>query len=328
MKDVAEAVNKHFDEVSRFGQMLIPDYLGYYSHDYGSIRPIADMLKIQKNHPRIVSLTLDEPNGRSEGAGWAKDFYSTARAVGETRPVIYCMNSPSAASVFARDGIGDGVINSTYPYPSQPGVLAARYTDVSRKHVNNRKPVWMYGQACDLSRGGRLLNTLSETERAELDSGKLVSAVPQGGVRCMMYLALAHEATGLGWWISHPGYLSHGGYFPKMKQETNDCVSEVRHLAPMLLAPDAPVHVKVEPADLGLHLKAKAYNGRIYLIAVNPHEELPVACRFTLPDGKALKRVDVLFENRAFTPRGKATSFDDLFAPRQVHVYRIEAGTQ
>ena len=56
-----------------------------------------------------------------------------------------------------------------------------------------------------------------------------------------MYLALVHEETGLGWWNHHPGYLGHGGFYPKMKREIIDCVSQVRHLAPMLLAPDAPV---------------------------------------------------------------------------------------
>jgi hypothetical protein len=324
--DLAEALNRYFDELSGFGQMLFPDYLNYYGADYGSILPIAEMLKIQRDHPRIVSLTMDEPNGRSEGARWAEDFYSTARAVGETRPIIYCLNSPSAASVFARDGIGDGVINSTYPYPSQPGVLAARYADVSREQVNDKKPVWMYGQACDLSspRGGRYVNTLSETERDELDSGQLVSTVPPGGIRCMMYLSLVHEATGLGWWIHHPGYLGHGGYFPKMKQETIDSVSQVRHLAPMLLAPDAPVELAVAPDDLDLHVKAKEYEGAAYILAVNPHDELPVACRFTLPKGKKFKKVDVLFEDRSFRPSGEEMSFHDLFAPRAVHVYRIE----
>ena len=92
----------------------------------------------------------------------------------------------------------------------------------------------------------------------------------------------------------------------------------------MLLAPDAPVQVTVEPDDLDLHLKAKEHDGRTYIIAVNPHEELPVACRFTFPDGMTFKHVDVLFEDRSFTPGGNASSFDDLFAPREVHVYRIQ----
>ena len=92
----------------------------------------------------------------------------------------------------------------------------------------------------------------------------------------------------------------------------------------MLLAPDAPVAVRLEPADLGLHVKAKEYNGDTYIIAVNPHEELPVACRFTLPAGKTIKKVDVLFEDRSFSPGKEASAFDDLLAPREVHVYRIE----
>lgn len=330
LKDHGRAANMYCDEASRFGQMLFPDFKGHYTHGSSSVVDLSEMLKALRGHPAILALTLDEPNGHPEGAQWAKDLHSTARAAGETKPIIYCLNSPSAASVYAREGMGDGVMNSTYPYPSQPGLLAAKYTDVSREQVNNLKPVWMYGQACDLSspRGGRTIDKMSKAERAELDSGKLVSTVPPGGVRCMMYLALVHEATGLGWWIHHPGYVGHGGYFPRMKKEVIDCTSEVRHLAPMLLAPDVPVQVAIEPADLGLHLKAKTYDGRTYIIAVNPHEELPVACRFTLPDGKAFRRVDVLFEDRAFTPRGKATSFDDLFAPRQVHVYRIEGGVE
>ena len=325
-KDHCQAAIKYCDDTSRFGQMLFADFKGHYAHGSGSVVELGTMLRSLRDHPRLFALTMDEPNGHPEGTQWAKDLYSTARTVGETRPVIHLLNSPSAASVFAGDGVGDGVVNDTYPYPSQPAVIVARAAEVSRAQTAGRKPVWLYVQAYDGSsaRGARSLNTLSQTERTQLDNGELESALPAGGVRCMMCLALAHEATGIGWWIFHPGYLGHSGYFPKMKQEIIDCVSELRHLAPMLLAPDAPVEVAVEPDDLGLHLKAKRYRGHTYLIAVNPHEELPVACRFVLPRGHTLKKVDVLFEDRSFAPATPAGAFDDLFAPREVHVYRVE----
>jgi len=316
--DLAQALGMYCDEVSKFGQMVFLDFMNYYGHDYRSTVSVEDILTILKDYPRIVCYTLDEPNGRPEGAGWAEDLYSTARAVGEERPIIHLLNSPSSASVFGRDGIGDGVVNDVYPYPSQPGLMVAKATEVGRKAVDYKKPVWVYVQACDLSKPG-LINTLSEVEREQLKS-----AVPPGGIRCMMYLAFVHEATGLGWWIHHPGYVGHGGYFKKMKEEIVDCVSQARYLAPMLLAPDAPVQVEVEPKDLGLHLKAKEYNGHTYIIAVNPHEELPVSCRFVLPEGKKFRKVDVLFEDRSFSPGEEANAFDDLFAPRAVHVYRIE----
>lgn len=317
-KNLAQGLSRFCDETSRFGQMLFLDFMNYYDHDYGSILPIEETLKILKGHPRIMGLTLDEPNGRPEGVGWAENLYRNARKVGETRPVFHLLNGPSSASVFGADGIGDGVVNDIYPYPSQPGLMVAKATDVGRKAVHYRKPVWLYVQACDLSKPG-LITALSETEREQLKS-----AVPAGGIGCMMYLAFVHEATGLGWWIHHPGYVGHGGYFKKMKEEIMNCVSQARHLAPMLLAPDAPVKVAVEPNDLGLHLRAKEYDGRTYIIAVNPHEELPVSCRFALPEGKSFKKVDVLFEDRSFRPGKKTGSFGDLFAPRAVHVYRIE----
>ena len=123
---LSDALEKHCDEVSQFGQMMFVDFMNYYGHDYGAVVELKEILKSLKDHPRIMAYSLDEPNGRPEVHGYAEDFYSTARAVGAHKPVIHLINSPSAAGVFARDGIGDGIVNDNYPYPSQPALIVAR----------------------------------------------------------------------------------------------------------------------------------------------------------------------------------------------------------
>ena len=323
-KEYSVALTRFLEDMSRFGKLLLLDFAGYYSADYHDIVPLADTLRIVNGYQRVMGLTLDEPNSHPEGGEWARDLYTTARSIGEKRPVIYLLNSPSSASLFGQDGVGDAVVNDIYPYPSQPAVMVAKATEVGRELVDPRKPVWLYVQSFDSSMAGKSIDTLLPEERSQLGIAETTSAIPPGGIRCMMYLALVHDVTGLAWWIHHPGFQGHGGYHPALKRELLTCMSQVRHLAPMLLAPDAPVPVTMEPNDLGLHLKAKTYRGHTYILAVNPQEDLPVFCRFVLPEGKTFTKIDVLFENRSFRPVKATNAFEDLFAPREAHVYKID----
>ena len=61
-------------------------------------------------------------------------------------------------------------------------------------------------------------------------------------------------------------------------------------------------------------------DGTLYVIAVHPSEELPVAPTFKLPAGASYKRADALFEDRSVKLSGN--TFGDLFQPLDVHVYR------
>ena len=50
----------------------------------------------------------------------------------------------------------------------------------------------------------------------------------------------------------------------------------------------------------------------------------PVALRSVHPPGREeVQAIDILFEDRSFRPAKEVGSFEDLFAPRAVHGYRI-----
>ena len=109
--------------------------------------------------------------------------------------------------------------------------------------------------------------------------------------------------------------------FPEDWQAFLKLAGEVRYLSPMMLSTEY-VELGGDHAKLGVHVMAKSLDGKLYVIAVNPNEELPVAPTFTLPTGFSAKRVNVLFENRSMKLAHDA--FQDLFQPLDVHVYRIE----
>ena len=148
----------------------------------------------------------------------------------------------------------------------------------------------------------------------------LVGVVPGSDAYAHMLFARYYRDHGepLPWrWQGMEGV----GYYPYLYHWLLALGGEVRHLSPMLLSAD---HVEIggDAERLGVHLMAKSYDGSLYVIAVNPHEAVPVAPTFELPTASSSRNVDVLFENRSLKLHGNA--FQDLFNPLDVHVYRIE----
>jgi hypothetical protein len=87
---------------------------------------------------------------------------------------------------------------------------------------------------------------------------------------------------------------------------------EVSALAAGLLAPDAPVS-----AGAPVIASARALNGALYVIAVNPTRK-PVRATITAP-GLGGRSVSVLGEGRTVAATGD--SLVDAFAPLAVHLY-------
>ena len=136
----------------------------------------------------------------------------------------------------------------------------------------------------------------------------------------MAYLSLAHGVQGMLWWGGVANDAGNVLNWPEEAGHFRALVGEVRHLSAMLLAPEAPVEIEVLPAGVGMHMKVKMYEGKLYVIAVNANEELPMGPMFKLPAG--YERVHVLFEDRSMKLEGD--SFRDLFEASGVHVYRIQ----
>ena len=108
--------------------------------------------------------------------------------------------------------------------------------------------------------------------------------------------------------------------FPEDWAAMEALASELRHLAPMLAASDAPPKLRPVHDDRGVDIFTRVYKGDTFLIAVNPYDQW-VTQAFEIECG-AEQSVEVLFENRK--ARLAAGRFTDLFDPYAVHVYRIE----
>ncbi len=273
--------------------------------------------------PDYFAVCLDEPNGMAEGIQYARAIWKAMNDTGHGKPVMWILNSPSASGAYGE--VGDGVCIDCYPVPTRPMDTVAKFIDFSHELLARKKPVWFIVQALDWR--------LEASQYKPVPSDKSVQQVldelkaqnfefrPNAReIRCMSYLALAHDVQGLMIYPNPSGGQYIGiTYFPDALKGLLDTASQVRWLSPILLSQQGTALVTAEPKDSGLHIFSKPYNGAIYLIAVNP-TELPISATFKLP-GKAGKKVDSVFENRTLKLSGM--TFSDLFRPGDARVYRV-----
>ncbi|MFH0965875.1 MAG: LamG-like jellyroll fold domain-containing protein [Planctomycetota bacterium] len=310
---------KGMEEMREAGFKYMGSFDNYYSRN--EREKIEAAIPFLDRDTTFLAYALDEPNGNPKGIEWARHLYASVAAKGHRRPVVHILNNPGAAAAFAE--AGDVIEPDCYPVPNQPIVQVAKFIDHARGQLAGKRPVWFCQQAFDWRVYALAIpegKTYRDLAKSLQDSGWVFRPTP-AETRCMTYLALAHDVQGMLWWsavANNPGNVVN---WPKEWREFCGLVGEVRYLSAMLVAPEAPVEIELAPAGAGAHVKAKSYEGRIYVIAVNPNEELPVAPTFKLPAG-TYHTVDVLFENRSMKLGGD--SFRDLFAPAAAHVYRVE----
>lgn len=298
-------------------------YMGSFSGYYhlGEEEKVQAAVPFLSRDPTFLAFSLDEPNGSPQGMDWARHLHKSVLANGHRRPVVHILNSPGASGLFAE--AGDVIHPDCYPVPNRPLVQVAKYIDHARRQLEGTKPVWFCQQAFDWRVRAMPIpegKTYRDLAKSLQDSRWVFRPTP-AETRCMAYLALAHDAQGMLWWSGVANSTGNVVNWPDEFREFCALVGEVRHLSAMLLAPEAPVEIDVTPAGLPVHVKAKSYEGKVYVIAVNANEDLPVAPTFKLPPGSYAK-ADVLFENRSTELAGD--TFRDLFEPAGVHVYRIE----
>ena len=287
-------------------------------------RRFAESCAWYDQHTQVLAYKIDEPKGRL-GIDRCTAMWKGLSAGGHNRPAFWVLNSPGGAATFGATADGIGI--DCYPVSSRPLVQVAKYIDRTHEMLDHKKPVWFVAQSFDW----RLLQPpygpfakvgkKKDQVLASLPDDFVFTPTPRQ-IRCMTYLALSHDVQGLLWWSVcwHYKVVSIVD-FPEDWKAFLELGGQVRHLSPMLLSTDY-VDVGGNHAQLGVHVMAKSHNGRIFIIAVNPNEYLPVAPTFTLPAGASHGRVDVLFEDRSMKLAGD--TFQDLFEPLDVHVYRIE----
>ena len=287
-------------------------------------RLFAESCAWYDRHAEVLAYKIDEPSGE-EGHKRCRAMWKGLLASGHKRPAFWVLNSPDGARTLGPTADGIGI--DCYPVPSRPLVQVAKYIDRTHQMLGRKQPVWFVAQAFDW----RLIQPpygpfpkigkKKEEVKKIIPENFIFTPTPRQ-IRCMTYLALAHDVKGLLWWSLcwHYKVMSIAD-FPEDWEAFLALGGEIRHLSPMLLSAEY-VDLGGDHAELGVHVIAKSHEGRLYVIAVNPSEDLPVAPTFGLPARKSWTRVDALFENRCMKLSGEA--FRDLFQPLDVHVYRIE----
>jgi hypothetical protein len=123
-------------------------------------------------------------------------------------------------------------------------------------------------------------------------------------VRAESWLAVIGGAQGLGFFPSQ--------WEPPIAQAITQVTQDVKALGPALLRPAVAAS-----ADSPVHVTARAYDGALYVIAVNPTTQpLQATLHASGLDGRPLS---VLDEGRQLQSSGDA--FRDAFAPLGVHIY-------
>ncbi len=134
------------------------------------------------------------------------------------------------------------------------------------------------------------------------------TAVTPATTRAESFLAIAGGAHGL-------GYFPAAAWTGDVGAAISGVARAVRYLGPGLLGPDIPT--TVEPASGPVLAGARAFNGAVYVIAVNSGY---TSARATITvRGLAGRPLEIFDEGRQVASRGDA--FADDFAPLAAHVY-------
>ena len=251
-------------------------------------------------------------------------MYRVLKENGHRRPAVWLLNAPGSAAAFGE--VADGIADDCYPLPHRPMISVAKYMDHTHKMLEYNKPVWFIVQGLDWRLGGPPYYPIPKGRKKvdvleELRAEDFVFCPNPREIRAMAYLSLVHGALGV---MIYPGS---GGPrhvtirdFPEDWRAVCAIAAELRHLSPMLLAPDRPVGIVCEPEGTGLHMMTRRFEGKTYVIAINPGK-LPIAPVFSFP-GKREARIEVLFENRTIQTVGG--TFRDMFQAGEARVYRID----
>lgn len=264
-----------------------------------------------KNHPAILAWYLNDELPRTLEPA-LEGYYQKVVDTDPTHPCYVVLCEMSEVKYFPATTDIMGV--DLYPVPSQPLTLVSDEAETATSAVHGHKPIWIVPQAFAWYQYGTNPDRGHTPTAEELKQGR---APTFDETRCMTYLALTHGAKGLIYYCYYDLRLlpQHKEMWDWMKK----IGLEAKTLSPILLSPDDFGTVPCAPASAHIHTKLKRYNGRLYLMAVNP-DRTPCKVKFNIQH-RIAGQADVMFEARSVKSNGHYLT--DTFKPMEAHVYDL-----
>lgn len=271
---------------------------------------MLELVAAVKDHPAFLGWYLyDEPRG-AEYCLELLRLYKLLCEVDPHHPVFGLDNS--AAGLVNKKGSCDIHILDLYPSPRHDNSFSIPIATLFRSATTvidgtGREGVWYCPMAFD---------------RASFATGPVADrAMTYREIRCSVYLTLAAGVTGMvPYKIGNPtlAYFERNGNTgifgsPEMKIGYLEGIGpELDALSEVLLSPGGTV-----AADATIKVAKRVYNGKTFVIAVNP-EPNQVQATLNWP-GNQDAEIKVLSEKRAL--KAVAGKLTDHFAPYAVHLY-------
>lgn len=243
----------------------------------------AEHIKALRDHGALLCwYVYDEPSG--EGFAEAEARVKLAKELDPSRPAFinYLSNK-------LEGHVGDLYSTDVYPIPHGTPLHAVNaVAKMKASAEKERKPVWMWLQGT-----GYAYWMDREPTPRELS--------------CMVYGTLLAGARGI--------------YYFAQVPRTRECFAEMRALCVELEAL-APVLGSLEAAPrvwcdhVGIHCKAYAQGGRVWVLAVNTQAS---ACSARFSGLQSARTLNVAFEGRRLAFKGGR--WEDAFGPYERHVY-------
>lgn len=284
------------------------------------IKEVEDSVKKLKDSSAILAWYLsDEPD---LGGTRPRDIKKEMKVIHEldsSHPTAQVVANPKKFRKYAE--AADILMVDPYPIPRSPLITVARVIDMARKAVKEEKPVWAilqaFGYQSEKNRGWGWEREPTYEE-----------------MKAMTYLAIIHEAKGIFYYTYHGSQ-----YFikdsPEHWRDLKEIVRELNNIYPILVGPKARINMETVELEAGqsqsrlsIHWIAKkideghnSLEKGLYLLAVNTIKN-DVDVTFNVGSSTFdLSTISVLFEERELKTKGN--SFEDHFAPYEVHIYRL-----
>ena len=255
----------------------------------------------------LIYYLMDEPPPVMMGT--VAEGYRLLKDIDPDRPVAVCLNHlerPELAEAIRKAGkFADIVMVDPYPFPYRGIDQAENQLRLARELTGRNTPLMYWMQGFSYS-----------TDRGKKDLGRYPT---RDELRCEAFLAICHDARGLGVftmnWLDL-GRIDHSrrAFWNAMRQ----VITEVREFTPMLLS---ETHCAGGRYDkLPLHTFQSVCGNDLYFVVVNSSAN-PLRVRIGLPKLTEKEPVDEFFESRLLFPEN--STIVDQFTPLGVHVYRI-----
>ncbi len=265
---------------------------------------LAEDVKAHRDDPALLCWYLsDEPAARGNPPEQFEAHNRQMKQLDPYHPTTMVFCAPHRAHEYA-DGM-DILMVDPYPIDRWPVTRVADTVDMVRDATAGQMPIWCVPQAF----GGGEAWSREPSWREQ---------------RCMTYMAIAHGATGIQYFIRRPPHTS--PYNDAMWAECRKMGREIRELTPALLSHEPnPEIAPVEPTS-DLHLTARTYNGHAYVLCVNSAPE-PREISLRCSEEPIEAEAEVMFEDREVAVSDEGV-IEDMIDALGVRIYRYQVGEE